>query len=816
MAKAQLKCESTPESKATAELIQMLEARENGRELLKQILALLETRLTLKDFLAGLLVKLHNIFGSDLACIGLVKEVNGRPRLVVQDRERHVIVGAVLGEITDELFDVVIGGDELPDSEKSLTGYVAYTKEAKCIGNLPESEEKRRGFYWQSLKGTISELAVPILYADREVLGVINLESKSPDKYSEADKSLVQWVARLIARHLDSMMNREGIRKPYLTMLDRINEKLENLHINAEPSAALYLSSDANEILDAVSAEIARALSSERCEIWILTKDRSRLVLAGQHGAEKSDTLVVRLRNDPMARRAIDQRHLLSFGPPDVSEDQSWLVSPLMARRCSYGVIKVTGRKKIDDHATTYSLGDERMLSVIDRLVAAQLDLKRQEWERREDAMKRRQHVAALLEVFADLNYETVFSRAIGKIVDVCKADHCSIFLLDRTTGNFLMEATSPLPPALRSKKQYKPGQGLTGWVAEQGRPLVLRGRRDSDLAHVTPPVSWEDKEKEVPPELLDRPYMAIPIRLDDKTVGVIRCTDKLGEQAVFTEADVDLVSLIASHVAATVAFKNRYDIAVTFMDNTRRMLASVNGARKPLSVRGLEGLVFKEILGSAREIFQADLAIIHKISGGQHDGVIHSGEMHYQEYVSSEPDSIVYKLLCGEEGFLFSHDCFNDPRLTTASPVPGSHKPRGRFVVREQIRSSMGVRLKGGNAARGVLFLNYRRPFEFTSRVRDALNTFSNLADLYFEIIGLYKSSSEIAENLDRKIIPELVVEVEGGAKSGRQQLTSGDPSRAAHTFALIENSSKVVTHNLSGIVGRLTENLGRIAYCL
>lgn len=59
---------------------------------------------------------------------------------------------------------------------------------------------------------------------------------------------------------------------------------------------------------------------------------------------------------------------------------------------------------------------------------------------------------------------------------------------------------------------------------------------------------------------------------------------------------------------------------------------------------------------------------------------------------------------------------------------VPGE-ETRPRFVIREQIESSVGIPLKVGHEVVGVMFFNYRKPQRFLEDYRRLLDTFANSA---------------------------------------------------------------------------------------
>jgi hypothetical protein len=280
-----------PEIESAKKLLQMLECQRGNPEMLIEIIDILgNPTSTLDGFLQQLLNKINELIPSDSSLIGLVVSdaTTGRSKIVVKHRDHQI--GALAGKHDHDWSDFPVGGEELAPDQRSLIGYAAFIKQPIIVNDI-QRWKTETGVYRETHEETKSEIAVPIVFEDRDVLGVINLESSEKDHYKDEHKSQLQWVARMISRVLDAFMNRAGYRKPYLNVLDRIHKDLSELRINTDRSdrARKYLSEDYKVIFYSIATRIASALNSERCEIWVLTKDQDELLLEGQHGTEGLD-----------------------------------------------------------------------------------------------------------------------------------------------------------------------------------------------------------------------------------------------------------------------------------------------------------------------------------------------------------------------------------------------------------------------------------------------------------------------------------------------------------------------------------------------
>ncbi|WP_224984378.1 GPMC system transcriptional regulator [Geomonas agri] len=163
----------------------------------------------LHPFLTKVLSKATELIGADTGSIAIVQEREGEKYLVVENEE-GTIVGAKNKEwLKKKIPPFKIGGSDLPAQERSLTGYVAWTKEPKIIGQVTDTTQ-HEGFHRPMNELIKSEMAVPVI-SDDEVIAVICLNSLQEGYFTEEHKRILQIIDRLTSRHISDIQRIERL-----------------------------------------------------------------------------------------------------------------------------------------------------------------------------------------------------------------------------------------------------------------------------------------------------------------------------------------------------------------------------------------------------------------------------------------------------------------------------------------------------------------------------------------------------------------------------------------------------------------------------
>ncbi|RYG46541.1 GAF domain-containing protein [bacterium] len=144
------------------------------------------------------------------------------------------------------------------------------------------------------------------------------------------------------------------------------------------------------------------------------------------------------------------------------------------------------------------------------------------------------------------LTETALVERVIRTAEETLRLASCSLFLLDPRTQLLTLRGTIGALKESMETVSYALGEGFTGWVAQNGEPILL------DDPQTDP--RWRGKFVEIPsPQIAS--FLAVPIVSRGKTLGVIRALRRKPENKFvdnrFSNRDLRLLQAIAEQVAA-------------------------------------------------------------------------------------------------------------------------------------------------------------------------------------------------------------------------------------------------------------------------
>jgi signal transduction protein with GAF and PtsI domain len=169
----------------------------------------------------------------------------------------------------------------------------------------------------------------------------------------------------------------------------------------------------------------------------------------------------------------------------------------------------------------------------------------------------------------------TVLKLVVEFVSTVVKCDSCFLYVLE---GNELILRASQNPhEEVVNRLTLRMGQGITGWVAENKKPVAIASRASFDPRF--------QSFHELPEDRYEA-FLSVPILCRDKLVGVINLQHR--DSHVHSQREIHLVS--------TIGFLVGPEIELVRLEAEDSKLSELSEARR--------------LVKSAQEILQRDLRI--------------------------------------------------------------------------------------------------------------------------------------------------------------------------------------------------------------
>jgi len=151
--------------------------------------------------------------------------------------------------------------------------------------------------------------------------------------------------------------------------------------------------------------------------------------------------------------------------------------------------------------------------------------------------------------VTSSLDLDEVIRSVMKGINRILRVETGSLLLIDEETNELVFKITLQGDTEKLAPYRLKMGQGIAGWVAQQGEPLLVPDVR-------LDPRHYGAIDKAV--GFTTRSIMCVPLAIKEKVIGVIEVINKLGgtlpdSEVQFNENDLELLSSMAAPVAIAI-----------------------------------------------------------------------------------------------------------------------------------------------------------------------------------------------------------------------------------------------------------------------
>jgi HD-GYP domain-containing protein (c-di-GMP phosphodiesterase class II) len=163
----------------------------------------------------------------------------------------------------------------------------------------------------------------------------------------------------------------------------------------------------------------------------------------------------------------------------------------------------------------------------------------------------------------SSLDLDNVLDYIINMLCTVLEAESGSLMLLDRSTQALRVVCSKGLDLEAVAKLSFKVGEGISGWVAQNSKPLLVEDTsQDGRYVQVGAPR---------PPCTM----VSAPIVSKDSVIGVINFERTLGKKRPFSPEDLELLSTLAGQAAMAIDNAKLYRNVIQVHFETIQSLAN-------------------------------------------------------------------------------------------------------------------------------------------------------------------------------------------------------------------------------------------------
>ncbi len=469
--------------------------------------------------------------------------------LVLRDEGEEKIKYKTSAGLTEEAEQLLHSADLDARSYPLFENAAASTKPV-FAADLTSTDLETAGEPLPGLAG--QSMAVAAVRKKERLLGfLVAVWQTSPSAVAESDLALFEGIAFQAAIAVEN-----------LRYLENVKRQTEYLAILSSIAADAGRLPPLDELLDRALEKIRAFAGLDAGAIHLYDVRRRSLALtatAGDDeemekrwegfdsiGGERASAL---LDDGTIIKEKPADADPFELPPPEAGGPASFISLPLVAKRQVLGRLTLLSWSEIK-----FRREDVELLKTI----CDQLSVFIENAQLFSQNASRMEELVTLLDTSktfsSSLDTEEIIYNIAQKVKDLIGADACTVFLLDRETGILEPIVSLTAYPEEVMKIRLKLGEGITGHVALTGKGEYVNDAGFDHRSLDVPGTPFEERES----------LLCVPLISREEVIGVMTLGRLGGE--VFTDRDLQLVTLFAGQVAGSVENARLFDRVLSSM----------------------------------------------------------------------------------------------------------------------------------------------------------------------------------------------------------------------------------------------------------
>lgn len=332
----------------------------------------------------------------------------------------------------------------------------------------------------------------------------------------------------------------------------------------------------------------------------------------------------------------------------------------------------------------------------------------------------------------SELDLNMVLKEIVAVVTEMTRADSVLIYLFDDTKKNLVLMASKTPHKKELGKVVLKTGEGITGWVARENKPVAIRQNAYRDKRFKNFDVLPEDKYEA---------FLSVPIVHEREAIGVVNVQHKKGHE--YTAGTISLITLIAKQISGAIEHARLYE------ETKKKALQFDSLVKISQSITSEDYLdeILNLIVVVTAEMLNSKICSVMLLDEKQNELVMKASQSLSLEY-KRKANVKVSGSVCGEV-------------IKTKKPVAVydvREEQRYGFrdlAVKEHLTSMLSVPMVVKDKAIGVINVYMKDPHAFTQNEIDVLQMVANQAAVAVENTHLMKEAIKAREALEiRKLV--------------------------------------------------------------
>ncbi|MCK5083352.1 MAG: GAF domain-containing protein [Candidatus Omnitrophica bacterium] len=332
----------------------------------------------------------------------------------------------------------------------------------------------------------------------------------------------------------------------------------------------------------------------------------------------------------------------------------------------------------------------------------------------------------------SELDLDVVLKEIVSVMTTATKADSVFIYLFDDKKKRLLLMASKTPHKKELGKVHLKAGEGITGWVARENKPVAIKKNAYKDKRF---------KNFDVLPEDRYEAFLSVPIVHKNKAIGVVNVQHKKAHD--YAANTTSLIALIAKQISGVIEHARLYE---EMKQKALQFDSLVKVSRSITSENYLDEILNLIVVVTA-EMLNSKICSIMLLDEKRKELFIKASQSLSLEY-QKKPNVKAHGSVAGE--------AMKMKRPIEVYDVRKEQKYGFRdLAVKENLTSMLSVPMVVKEKAIGVINVYMKKPHHFTKEEIDVLQMVTNQAAVAVENTNLMKEALKAKEALEtRKLI--------------------------------------------------------------